>query len=151
MMMRQQVQSSDRGFLIVSSLLTEEEVDSHAQADTRHEESYPTLLDVTCIVRSTEAPNDSAHYHQDCLWPDHSSSDNEGNHRNAVDSTLQQRFHRIHFVDIIHAHHPKCCQHQDADASTEVAAIDGYDELTKSQARKRQRGKGFIWLVLWLG
>src|SRR5579863_4395357 len=121
---RQHAINIDWRFLIVSSLLTKEKVDGHTQTDTGDEEPHPTLLDAPCIIRPTEPADDSAHNHQDRLWPHDSLGDNEGNNCHTIDCTLQQRLHGIHFVDILHPHQSERGEHEDTNASPKIAAVD---------------------------
>src|SRR5207302_977522 len=101
----------------------------HAKTDQDDEKPHPALVDLTSKISTSIAADDGSDYHENCLRPHHCSRDNEGNHCDTVDACLEERFDCIHLVDVLHAHHSQRGQHQDANTASEIATIDGDDDL----------------------
>src|SRR5215472_11481103 len=121
--------ASTDGRLLIVSLPAQKEIERHAKTDQDDEKTHPALVDLAGIISTAIAADDGTNYHEDCLRPHHCSRDNESNHSDTVDTCLEERFDCVHLVDILHAHHPQGCQHQNADPTSEIATIDGDDDL----------------------
>src|SRR5262245_3901142 len=114
--------------LCLPKLLVEHHRRDH-EANTGDDLAHAWLGDALGVMGAEKISGDSPGGHHERFRPVDQSGEYEIRRRNLIDDRTEDRFHRIHLVDVVQSKATERSQHEDADAGAEITAIDRDAEL----------------------
>ena len=111
-----------------------EKVSRQAEPDPNYEPSHEVAIHPSGGVRSEISPDNRGTRHDQRVLPCHLLINYKDRHGDTVNARREAVFDGVHVIDITDTHHRERTEHEDADPRTEVAAVDGDNELKDYQS-----------------
>ena len=108
---------------------TQKEIGRHGRAYGDYEDAHRLLWEAKRVVRAEESPQGGAANHDESLSPKDCASRDEHRYRDSVGGGAEHDLQRVHLVNVGHAEGGEHGEDYDPQSSSEVAAVDGDEEL----------------------